>query len=59
VTGTKAIVDDASEHSVRRPMQHELARELFQQVGGWIDVPSTPGLGLEVDEAVVRKYAFS
>jgi L-alanine-DL-glutamate epimerase-like enolase superfamily enzyme len=40
------------------PMQHELVRRPFEQVDGYIEVPDEPGLGVEVDEAVVRKYAF-
>jgi L-alanine-DL-glutamate epimerase-like enolase superfamily enzyme len=43
----------------RSPMQHELARRPFEQVDGWIEVPDDPGLGVDVDEDVVRKYAFS
>jgi L-alanine-DL-glutamate epimerase-like enolase superfamily enzyme len=41
------------------PMQHELVRRPFEQVDGYIDVPNEPGLGVEVDESVVRKYAFA
>jgi L-alanine-DL-glutamate epimerase-like enolase superfamily enzyme len=33
-------------------------RRPFEQVDGWIEVPDEPGLGVEVDESVVRKYAF-
>jgi L-alanine-DL-glutamate epimerase-like enolase superfamily enzyme len=40
-------------------MQHELVRRPFEQVGGFIEVPDEPGLGVEVDEAVVRKYTFA
>jgi L-alanine-DL-glutamate epimerase-like enolase superfamily enzyme len=40
------------------PMQHELVRTPFEQHDGVIVVPSTPGLGVEVDEAAVRRYAF-
>ena len=40
-------------------MQHELVRCPFEQVDGYIDVPNEPGLGVEVDESVVRKYAFA
>ncbi|MBC8163190.1 MAG: mandelate racemase/muconate lactonizing enzyme family protein [Roseiflexaceae bacterium] len=39
------------------PMQHELVSEPFEQQGGWIAVPTKPGLGIEVDESVVQKYA--
>jgi L-alanine-DL-glutamate epimerase-like enolase superfamily enzyme len=41
------------------PMQHELVAEPFDQVGGWIEVPDRPGLGCEVDETVVERYAFA
>jgi L-alanine-DL-glutamate epimerase-like enolase superfamily enzyme len=42
----------------RSPMQHELVRQPFEQVDGWIEVPDEPGLGVDVDEDVVRRYAF-
>lgn len=38
------------------PMQHELIDEPFAQVGGWIDVPTKPGLGVEPREEVLAKY---
>lgn len=38
------------------PMQHELVAEPFAHVGGTIAAPTGPGLGIEVDEAVVRRY---
>jgi len=38
------------------PMQHELVAEPFDQRDGWVDVPRRPGLGVEVDEAVLRRY---
>jgi L-alanine-DL-glutamate epimerase-like enolase superfamily enzyme len=38
------------------PMQHELIAEPFTQVGGWIDVPTKPGLGVEPREEVLAKY---
>jgi len=40
------------------PMQHELVRTPFEQVDGSLEVPTAPGLGIDVDEAVVRKYAL-
>ncbi len=40
------------------PMQHELVRQPFEMRDGVIAVPSEPGLGVEVDEAAVRRYAF-
>jgi L-alanine-DL-glutamate epimerase-like enolase superfamily enzyme len=40
------------------PMQHELVAVPFEQTGGWIDLPTKPGLGIEVNEDVVEKYRF-
>ena len=40
------------------PMQHELVTHPIEQKDGWIEIPEGPGLGVEVDERVVRKYAF-
>ena len=44
---------------LRSPMQHELVRNPIDQVGGWVSPPDGPGLGVEVDEAVVAHYRFS
>jgi L-alanine-DL-glutamate epimerase-like enolase superfamily enzyme len=41
------------------PMQHELVAVPFEMRNGLVDVPTTPGLGIEVDEATVRRYAFA
>lgn len=41
---------------IENPMQHELVAQPFRQADGWIAVPTSPGLGVEVDEAVLRKY---
>ncbi|MEP7285650.1 MAG: mandelate racemase/muconate lactonizing enzyme family protein [Chloroflexota bacterium] len=41
------------------PMQHELARQPFEQKGGYIEVPNSPGLGVEIDESVVQKYLLT
>ncbi|MCU1491160.1 MAG: mandelate racemase [Acidimicrobiaceae bacterium] len=43
---------------VRNPMQHELVEEPFTQTGGYIEMPSRPGLGVEVRESVLEKYAL-
>jgi L-alanine-DL-glutamate epimerase-like enolase superfamily enzyme len=43
---------------VPSPMQHELVGHPIEQSGGWVSAPSGPGLGVEVDEAVVRRYLF-
>jgi L-alanine-DL-glutamate epimerase-like enolase superfamily enzyme len=40
------------------PMQHELVARPFEQYEGWIQVPDTPGLGIEVDEQTVLRYSF-
>jgi len=41
------------------PMQHELARNFDElaAVNGWVNVPDTPGLGVEIDERVIAKYS--
>jgi L-alanine-DL-glutamate epimerase-like enolase superfamily enzyme len=43
----------------RSPMQHELVTDPIEQQGGWVEVRSGPGLGVTVDEDVVRRYSFS
>jgi L-alanine-DL-glutamate epimerase-like enolase superfamily enzyme len=40
------------------PMQHELVTDPIEMADGWIAVRDAPGLGVTVDEAVVRRYAF-
>jgi L-alanine-DL-glutamate epimerase-like enolase superfamily enzyme len=40
------------------PMQHELVSDPFEQHDGWIEVRDAPGLGITVDEDVVRRYGF-
>lgn len=41
------------------PMQHELVTNPIDQHDGWVSAPSGPGLGVEVDEAVIRRYLFA
>jgi L-alanine-DL-glutamate epimerase-like enolase superfamily enzyme len=41
---------------IENPIQHELVDRPFGQNGGWIDVPTAPGLGIDVIEQVVEKY---
>jgi L-alanine-DL-glutamate epimerase-like enolase superfamily enzyme len=41
------------------PMQHELVDEPIGQRGGWIEVPRTPGLGVQVRESVLERYRLS
>lgn len=43
---------------IPNPMQHELVKAPFEQHDGWIDVPTAPGLGIEVQESVIEKYRF-
>lgn len=40
------------------PMQHELVSDPIEMRNGWIEVRDAPGLGVTVDEAVVRRYLF-
>jgi L-alanine-DL-glutamate epimerase-like enolase superfamily enzyme len=40
------------------PMQHELVTNPIDQRDGWVTPPDGPGLGVDVDEAVVRRYLF-
>ncbi len=40
------------------PMQHELVREPFVPRNGTIEVPNRPGLGVEINEKVLERYAF-
>jgi L-alanine-DL-glutamate epimerase-like enolase superfamily enzyme len=44
---------------VENPMQHELVSQPFAHVDGWIYPPEEPGLGIEVNEDVVRKYCLT
>jgi L-alanine-DL-glutamate epimerase-like enolase superfamily enzyme len=41
------------------PMQHELVDNPFVAVDGEVAVPTRPGLGVEVNEAVIEKYRLT
>lgn len=42
---------------VRNPMQHELVANPVAHVDGWVYPPTaSPGLGIEIDEAVIDRY---
>lgn len=41
---------------LRNPMQHDLVAKPFDHVKGWVYPPTGPGLGIEVNEAVVNGY---
>ena len=38
------------------PLRHELTRERFEVVDGYVHVPDAPGLGVTIDEDTVQKY---
>jgi L-alanine-DL-glutamate epimerase-like enolase superfamily enzyme len=40
------------------PPQHEIVVEPIEQKGGWIAVPDKPGLGVEINESALRRYAL-
>ncbi len=52
-TDTPMLELDQSEN----PWRDGLATEQFEIRDGFITVPTKPGLGIEVDEAIVRQYA--
>ena len=37
-------------------LRTELARDPIRHVGGMVDVPRAPGLGIEIDRAVIERY---
>ncbi|MCU1672128.1 MAG: mandelate racemase [Frankiales bacterium] len=42
---------------LRNPMQHDLVADPVAHVDGWVYPPTTkPGLGIEIDEAVIDRY---
>jgi D-galactarolactone cycloisomerase len=46
---------DRSSH----PFRQFLVKEPVMQVDGWVDIPQRPGLGVEVDRAVLDKYRIA
>lgn len=52
-TDTPLLEFDQSEN----PWRTELTGEIFKIRDGFVDVPQGPGLGIEVDERAVEKYA--
>jgi len=55
-SSTHGVTMDFKPHE--SPMQHELVTDPWVQSGGFIAVRDTPGLGVNIDEAVVKKYQF-
>ncbi|MFO1304829.1 MAG: mandelate racemase/muconate lactonizing enzyme family protein [Burkholderiales bacterium] len=43
---------DRSSH----PFRQQLVREPIEQVDGWVEIPSGPGLGIEVDRATLDRF---
>ena len=41
------------------PFRDEIVARPFELKDGYFDVPTGPGLGIEIDEDVVRKYAVA
>lgn len=40
------------------PMQNDIVSDPIEMRGGWIEVRDAPGLGVTVDDAAVRSFAF-
>jgi L-alanine-DL-glutamate epimerase-like enolase superfamily enzyme len=38
------------------PMQYDLVDCPIEQKGGWVEVPDTPGIGVEVNEDALRNH---
>src|SRR4029079_3974672 len=43
---------DRSSH----PMRQALVTQPLEQVQGWVEIPSSPGLGIEVDRKTVERF---
>ena len=43
---------DRSSH----PFRQQLTAKPIQQVNGWVEISSEPGLGVDVDRAILDKY---
>ena len=41
------------------PLRSQLARNPLQAVDGWVPVPEEPGLGVEINEDIIERYAVS
>ncbi len=53
-TDTPMLELDQSEN----PWRTEIVKEPFQLKDGFVDVPTRPGLGIEVNEEIVKQYAI-
>lgn len=46
------------EYSVRTsPLRNRLVRNVPTAIDGWVEVPTDPGLGIEIDEAVIDEFS--
>jgi D-galactarolactone cycloisomerase len=52
---TPVLEDDVGEN----PLRTDLVRDAPAVEDGWVAIPAGPGLGVEVDEAVVERYAVA
>jgi D-galactarolactone cycloisomerase len=38
------------------PFRHDLAATRLTHTKGWVDVPTGPGLGIEIDRSILDRY---
>ena len=38
------------------PFRDDLAKERIVQRGGWVDIPTAPGLGIEINREILEQY---
>lgn len=50
------LFEDCVEDS---PLRHEVTEQRVQAVDGWIEVPDGPGLGVTLNEPLIRRYLVS
>jgi L-rhamnonate dehydratase len=41
------------------PLSREMVREPLEMIDGYLDVPTTPGLGVEVNEGTIERYRIA
>jgi L-rhamnonate dehydratase len=41
------------------PLSREMVREPLKMVDGYLDVPTTPGLGVEINEETIERYRIA
>jgi L-alanine-DL-glutamate epimerase-like enolase superfamily enzyme len=41
------------------PLSREMVREPLKMIDGYLDVPTAPGLGVEVNEATIERYRIA